>query len=356
MPLAEPMRIVAEQMQAYLAASDYLAGMTSTDLRDAILSYPQAGGKFLRPCLLLWSCRALGGNETHALPAALAVELFHTWTLVHDDIIDRDPTRRGRPTVHEEFRLRGQKQFAFGDSAPHYGQSMAILAGDVQHGWAVSLLAQIAEKGADPALALALIRDLESQVLPRLIEGEVLDVQLAHRPLSDITEADIMRVIGGKTAALFSFAARAGARIAKADGIENDPSVQALGDFGYNTGLAFQLQDDILGIIGNPAKMGKPVGSDIREAKRTLPLLYAWQQAPAETRKRLESLIGRADTTPAEIGEASRMLIDLGGIAYAQEIAQQYLDTALQCLEIIPSSIAKELLEAFAVITLERAK
>jgi len=347
-------------VRAYLETFTAKTPLHPAHLQEAVLSYLEAGGKYLRPCLALWCCRALGGSDEQALPAALAVEVFHTWTLVHDDIIDRDKTRRGRPTVHEEFRQKGESQLGLGEFAAHYGQSIAILAGDVLHGWAVCLLVEAAQQSGEGKegehLALELIREMEGEVLPRLIGGEVLDIQLSQRPLAEVTEEEILQLISGKTAALFAFSARAGAMLARGRYCPEDVQISALGNFGYHLGVAFQLQDDLLGLIGNEAELGKPVGSDIREGKRTLPLLYAWEKADEQQRGRMGEIVGHVNTTEKEIAEARGIIEDLGGIEYCRSMAKLHLCQAQEGLETIEEGAPKQLLGGLAQMMVERTR
>ncbi|MDA1192331.1 MAG: polyprenyl synthetase family protein, partial [Candidatus Poribacteria bacterium] len=147
----------------FLHDERYAAQFSPDHIRDAVYGYLRAGGKSLRPAVLLFSCGAVGGDEKAAIPVAAAVEISHTWTLVHDDIIDRDALRRGVPTVHEAFRRRAEDELGYGaNEAAHYGLSIAILAGDMQQGWAVSMLTELADRSpVDPRLALYLIREIE---------------------------------------------------------------------------------------------------------------------------------------------------------------------------------------------------
>jgi len=360
MELSQELEATTKRLRSYLEGSPYWNNRLSPEhLHDAVFSYLRTGGKYLRPCLLLWCCRALGGEEEKALPAALAVEVFHTWTLVHDDIIDRDDVRRSCPTVHEEFRQRGEEELGLGEFAPHYGQSLAMLAGDLQHGWAVCLLAEAAGKSnrrEDSSLALSLIRELEGDTLAALIEGEALDLVLSRRPLSEVSEEEILGMIAGKTAALFAFSARAGANLARGRYSPDDPQVKALGDFGHHAGMAFQLQDDILGITGTEAKLGKRVGADIREGKRTLPLLFSWHHAPPPLRQRLESIVGRAEASDGEIAEACHLLQSLGGVPQARQAAQRHLGEALKRLDAIPPGPDRKLLGDFVRFVIERGR
>jgi geranylgeranyl diphosphate synthase, type I len=357
MKITAELQATQQRLRSYLQSVDLARNLLPGHLSQAAQSYLKAGGKYLRPCLLLWCCRALGGKESDALPAALAVEIFHTWTLVHDDIIDRDVLRRGRPTVHEDFRRKGEAEFGLKEFAPHYGLSIALLAGDVQQGWAVTLLSQAGESLGEEAapLVLRLIRELEGEVLAQVIGGEALDVELSCRPLAQVTEAEVLQLIDQKTAALLAFSARAGALLGKGCYCPEDPQVRALEAFARQAGMAFQLQDDILGLVGKEAKLGKPVGSDIREGKRTLALIYAWRQADDATRRRLEAVIGNAQATEAALLEAGRVVSELGGIAYIQQVAERYLADALQALEVLRDIPEKQLLAEFASLMLARS-
>jgi len=142
--LLEQLTARRERVYQYLFESDYAAQFRPAHIRDAALSYLKMGGKSLRPAVLLLSCGAVGGDETVALPAAAAIEVYHTWTLVHDDIIDRDSRRRNAPTVHVEFASRGAHELGFsGADAAHYGIAIGILAGDVQQSWSYMLFHEL---------------------------------------------------------------------------------------------------------------------------------------------------------------------------------------------------------------------
>jgi len=356
--IEQELNATSQRLRSHLEASAYYKKVSPDHLREAAWAYLEVGGKYLRPCLLLWCCRALGGNEEKALPAALAIEVFHTWTLVHDDIIDRDAVRRGRPTIHEEFRRRGEMQLGLGEFSSHYGQSLAMLAGDVQHGWAVCLFSEAAPQDCHDedslALVLSLLRELEGEVLTRLVEGEVLDMQLSRRPLPEVKEEEILHLIAGKSAALFAFAAQVGAMLAKGRYCPEDAQVKALRGFGHHAGTAFQLQDDILGVSGREAELGKPVGSDVREGKRTLPLIFSWQHASSHLRRRLEEIVGKREASQQEIEEACALLQELGGIAHTRLLAEKHVTCALNCLEVLEPGPEKELLVRLAHFMVER--
>jgi geranylgeranyl diphosphate synthase type I len=325
-------------------------------ISDAVFSYMKQGGKSLRPAVLLFSCGAVGGDERRAIPAAAAIEVFHTWTLVHDDIIDRDKTRRGGPTVHEEFRIRAIEEMGYRSTeAKHYGMSVAMLAGDMQQGWAVSILADMAlNGGVDPNLALYLIRDSEMRVLSILIDGELRDIQYSKVPIESLSETIILDMLWKKTGVLYEFAGKAGAMIGLNTTDPNHEYVRSIASFASKCGTAFQLQDDILGIVGDEKKLGKPVGSDIREGKRTLVLYHAYQNADPSQREFLLSVLGNPRAKISQIKEATKLLRDLGGVEYTAQVARSYITDALAYLESIPASSYKDLLEAWATYMIER--
>lgn len=335
---------------------DYLAQCRSEqravpqDIHDAVYSYIMAGGKVLRPSVLLFACGAVGGDEARALPAAVAVELFHTWTLVHDDVMDRDATRRGRPTVHEEFRRRALGRDGYTPAeAQHYGLSIAIMTAEVQHGWEISLLTDLYDRShVDPAVVFTLIRTLETDVLLALVGGQTMDIQYAKLPIQSLTEGMILDMLWRKTGALYRFAGMAGAMIGLNTAEPSHPFVEALATFTSECGTAFQLQDDILGVIGDEQSLGKPVGSDIREGKRTIILSYAFHHASPGQRHRLLDVVGRKTATPDEVEEVTELLQSLGGIDHARTLARRRVETALMSLEKLPPSSHKELLARWA--------
>ncbi|HEX03700.1 MAG TPA: hypothetical protein ENH10_00890, partial [Bacteroidetes bacterium] len=181
----EELSSCADRVREVLNRQDYHSRFMPDDLRNSVMMYTLSGGKRLRPAILLWCCGAVGGDPSVALPAAAAVELFHTWTLVHDDIIDRDDRRRGGSTVHEHFhQVAKERHPELSDQEQrHYGVSVAVLAGDVQHGWSISLMTELARKnGIDPAVTLHLIEQLDNKVINLLVSGELLDIQYCQRP------------------------------------------------------------------------------------------------------------------------------------------------------------------------------
>lgn len=345
------------RLDDYLLDSGALARFRPDDIREAATLYIAAGGKRLRPAILLWSCGAVGGDPLRAIPAAAAVEVFHTWTLVHDDIIDRDDRRRGTETVHTRFRRLLQRRHPglSDDEATHYGKSIAILAGDVQHGWNVTMITELSTRdGLAPEVTLTLLRRLNDFAVNELIEGELLDIQYARRPLSDITVDDVELMLRKKTGVLYHFSAWAGGLIGRASAEADHPHVRALGQFAERCGLAFQLQDDVLGVAGDPEVTGKPVGGDIREGKRTTIVLDAWREADPAERSLMEEVLGDGDASDEAVGRVIDILRRRGGIERAHRRAQAHIDSALPLLDELPDTRWRRLLGAWADTMIHR--
>lgn len=337
-------------IQDYLFDPSNQIQFSHPHLEDAVYSYIKAGGKSLRPAVLMFSAGAVGGDEMSAIPAAASVELYHTFTLVHDDIIDRDELRRGVSTVHTEFSERGISEMGYDrPTAQHYGLAIAILAGDMQQGWSASLMPDLHQRyGVPPEVALGLVRLLFRETQVTLINGETLDILQAETPVDQLTEDDILHMLWQKTGILYQFAGLAGASIGLHEPDLNHPTVQAVGQFTGKCGTAFQVQDDILGITGSERSLGKPVGSDIREGKRTVIVLSALPNMSAADRDFTLNILGNPEATDDDIHRVMNLLRDAGGIDHAQNLARQQVADALQHLENLPETHYKSLLNSWA--------
>jgi geranylgeranyl diphosphate synthase type I len=349
------LRVRRDRVYEYLDAWPGSARFKPQDIHDALFSYVQRRGKALRPLLLLLSCGAAGGDEDQALPAAAAVEVFHTWTLVHDDIIDRDDTRRGHPTVHAMYRNHAISEHGHAaQDAAHYGTTVAILAGDVQQAWTYGLLADLAHRGVPLPLVLELIKRMATDLTPRLLEGEMLDVQYSLMPAETLDEDRILHMLTMKTGTLLEYAAWCGARI----GLGSRPDVSGVGErlgrFASLCGTAFQLHDDVLGLTADESRLGKPVGSDIREGKRTLIVYKALKRAGPADRQFLLATLGKGDASPAEVEQALAILGSTGACDEVAALAHGYVEQALSILESLPASDYRELLRSWALFLLAR--
>ena len=344
-------------IRKYILDDRDISRFNPEDIRWAVTAYVRYGGKRLRPAILLFSCGVVGGDETKALPAAAAVEIFHTWTLVHDDIIDRDAMRRGQSTVHEYYyKKSATKDSSFRlspEEARHYGISIAIMTGDIQHGWGISLMAELTTRaGVDPKLTLDLINELDTTVLNTLVEGEVLDIQFSYVDIESLNPEMIEDMLWKKTGALYEFCGRAGAMIGV--GKRNDPRVEAVAKFAALCGTAFQLQDDILGIVGKVKTLGKPIGSDLREGKRTLVVYYTYKNASPAERKRMMNVLGNQSATDDEINDIIDLMRNRGGIEYVSKRSREFIEQAKPYLDILPDSSYKALLFEWAKYMIER--
>lgn len=341
---------------SYLKSEEFKTWFQPAELREAVYSYVNRAGKRLRPAVLLLACGAVGGEEQEAIPAAAAVEMFHTWTLVHDDLIDNDEKRRGGYTVHAQCSKVAKEEMGYTDhQAKDYGRDVAILAGDVQQGWAVSLLCDCSLKGkVKPEVTITLIRMLESYVLNTLVSGETLDILFAKQPVESFEPEQIIDMLWRKTGALYEFAARAGAMIGLDTADANERRVVALSNFTSRCGTAFQLQDDILGIVGDEKQLGKPVGSDIREGKRTTIIYHVFKNASPEEKDRLLSVLGNHKATADEVSEVTELLMRLGGVSETQRMARRIIEDARTELDVLPESAYKDTLLAWADFMISR--
>jgi geranylgeranyl diphosphate synthase type I len=208
--------------------------------------------------------------------------------------------------------------------------------------------------GVNAALVLRLVGELATNVQLKLVEGELLDVQYAKREVRALSEALVVEMLRKKTGILYEFAGRAGATIGLGDATMTDPRIANIGEFCSRCGTAFQLQDDILGVIGSAEKTGKPVGADIREGKKTLIVYRALLNANEAQRQELLSIIGNVGATADEIARATKLLIDLGGIEYTQKLATSMVDEGLQLLLQLPASTHRDLLQQWAEYLIDR--
>ena len=339
----------------YLLQERFAARFQPEHIRSAVYSYIKGGGKSLRPAVAMLACGALGGDEARALPVAAAIEVFHTWTLVHDDVIDRDERRRGIATVHHEFAARAKDELGWDDSeSAHYGRTIALLAGDVQQAWSWSLMFEAhLRHGVRAELVLRLAHDLASRITPLLVEGETLDVQYAGSARG-LDEALVVDMLWKKTGALYEFAGRAGAAIGLDDAEAGHPCAEAIARFCSLCGTAFQLQDDILGVTGDARQLGKPVGSDIREGKTTLLTLKALEGADGAQRAQIQRTLGNPAASAEDIAGIVGVFRELGAIDYARDLARRYVDDALGHLDALPHSENRDLLAQWARYMVER--
>ncbi len=298
--------------------------VASIDALTTINRYLQVGGgKRLRPALLLLTNRLFGPSTDSARRLAAVVEMIHTATLVHDDVIDLAKTRRGRPSTNVVW-----------------GNHTSVLAGD----WLYMQAFQVAVRERNFHILDVLI-----SLTQMMVEGELLQLERLHR--IDITEADYMELVDRKSASLFSACASLGAVAARAD-----ESVESnLGDFAWNLGMAFQLVDDILDFTSTDKILGKPAGNDLREGKVTLPIIYALETATAEERSAIKTVISEASYEQVPFMRILQILGQHGAIARAYERAHAFTERSRAIITRFPESPAQRALQAVVDLVTERS-
>lgn len=350
---------VGTRLRTHLLQAPFLSQLSNGPIKDRLLDYVIRGGKNLRPAMACLACGALGGEPENAIDVGVAIEMTHTWTLVHDDIIDRDETRRGGPSIHAGIRM---EYHDWEDNNPamtadHLGTSLALLIGDAQHAMAMDILSYAGLKGQIPAnLALFLIGELEGKVLVALLSGEVDDIFQTGIPLNKITQEEILLMLERKTGALLTFSVVSGGLVALGTPNPTHPHIEALKTYGDNLGIAFQLKDDILGITGDEKILGKPIGSDFKEGKRTLAVKTAWDNGSPNEKSRIEALLGKADLNEDEALEMRSLVISTGALEQTEKLAAQHIDLALEALRSLPETLYRNLLADIAKFTLTRKK
>lgn len=264
------------------------------------------GGKRLRPFMVMKSCQILGGAQRHALIAASAVEMIHNFTLVHDDIMDNDEIRHGVPTTHKKF-----------------GMPVAILAGDVLFSKAYEI---ITNSKLPHELSSKLAARL-SRACVEVCEGQILDIKMAASKKIP-REKEYITMINKKTAALFDVSCSMGAICSNAQ----ISDIRNLSEFGKNLGIAFQITDDLIGVMGDPTITKKPVGNDLREGKKSLPILLAINRAKGRDKKIILGCFGNPKAKKENLENAVKIIKKLGIEEEVRKKANYYAKKAEKSL------------------------
>ena len=289
------------------------------------------GGKLLRPALCLLCCEASGDDWHAALPAAAAIELLHNFTLLHDDIEDASAERHGRATV---WRI--------------WDVAEAINAGDGMLALSHATLLRLDEREHPAERVLRAARMLDDATL-RLCEGQHRDLIVNRRPHA--TRNDYLAMIEGKTATLLSASCSIGALLANA----SDETISGLQEFGRRLGLAFQIRDDVLGVWGIEEETGKPSSDDLRNGKRSYPIVAALERATEEQREALQALLNRASQYDDALAAARAMLGRLGAREESERAAREQAESAIEVIAGLPLEPARRgELEALARFAAER--
>lgn len=291
-----------------LAASPlllYSMGWADADGRAIVATE----GKALRPTLCLFACEAAGGILDRAMPAAVSLELVHNFSLIHDDVQDRDETRHHRPTVWAVW-----------------GDAKALVAGNVMNVVADASLAELAQLGVSLQDANRVARLLTEAYL-EMIEGQFLD--LSYEGRSDVGMRAYLGMISKKTGALFRCALNVGALLGGGD----TPTVRAFRECGRHLGFAFQVRDDVLGIWGDDDTTGKPVGADIRRKKNSLPVVYAMSKARGTDASVLESVYRSESIDDEAVDDVLGIMDCLSVKDYAEGLVAEHCDATLSSLD-----------------------
>jgi octaprenyl-diphosphate synthase len=282
----------------------------------------EGGGKRLRPALVLLSSKMCGYEGAPAIRLATVVELIHTATLVHDDVIDGAEIRRGRPSTNMRW-----------------GNHMSVLAGDWLYMQAFNVA--LAERNFK-------ILDLFIGLTQVMVEGELLQLTCLRRP--DLTEDEYLELAYRKTACLFSASLRVGALLANKD--EEEESL--LGSYGINLGLAFQLIDDVLDFASSEEVLGKPVGNDLREGMVTLPLVYLLQKCTPEETRKIARVLREGSFDAAQFQEIRELMDRYQALQAVRERAQDLADKARRCLDHFPPSPYRDALRSLPDFIVDR--
>ena len=292
-----------------------------SSLYDPVRHAVEGGGKRLRPVIVLAACEAAGGNPEDAIDAAVAVELLHTFTLVHDDIMDKDTLRRGRETVHKKWN-----------------SSAAILAGD-----AILVLAYQSLMRTKGDKIKSIVNVFNDGILG-VCEGQALDIELEQK--EEVSNLEYMEMIEKKTGMMIAMAAGIGAIIG---GAETD-DVEKFKAFGLELGNAFQLQDDYLEITSTKSKMGKSLGSDLVKGKKTFLLINALKLANTEQNKELSAILNKEDILRVDLIRVGEIFQEIGVFDLTRKLIEKSIAIALSNLEFIDLDARKNLVEITGMV------
>jgi geranylgeranyl diphosphate synthase type I len=304
------------------------------ELYQASSHYIKSGGKRLRPIMTIKSCEMFGGTEIDALPAASAVEFIHNFSLVHDDIMDNDDIRHGIPTVHK-----------------HFGMPLAILSGDILFSKAFHMLSCNSNDLIKKNSLLEMLRRLSTACI-EICEGQAQDILLTKLN-SFPTEEEYIEMISKKTAALFEVSCAMGV-LSSRDASETD--VKNLASFGKNSGIAFQLIDDLIGIKGNSKLTGKTVGNDVREGKKTFPILLSIKNVEPMKRQKIIKVFGSKSCNQSDIEEAVKIISSVQIEQTVRDTAMKYIEKAINSISIYNESYSKNMLLEILFFIVNRSK
>jgi len=308
--------------------NDFLPYERPDNLMAATVQYPRAGGKRMRPAMVLAAAGAVGGDKDKAIPLAVAIEYIHNFTLIHDDYMDGDEKRRGMTTIHVG-----------------YGGPTAILAGDALFAKAFEVIAHL----ETPDNVMREVLKVVTRAVWDLARGQQMDVNNENG--EEVTMDEYIETIRLKTSVLFAAGAAGGALIGGAD----KKTANAIHEYAMLLGVAFQMFDDVLGLIGDPVKLGKSVGNDVRKGKSTVMVTHALKNIKDQkTMKEFRSVLGKIDASENDIQKARKIMENAGSVDFALKMATDYTKRAIAKLDILKPSDDKEFMIALAEYAMGR--
>jgi geranylgeranyl pyrophosphate synthase len=312
---------------------DMEAALGKEDQRiyGVLIPFIRRGGKRVRPALCLLSCGAAGGDRGSSVGISAIIELFHNFTLIHDDIEDGAQFRRGEPALHRS-----------------HGIAMALNSGDALY----TLLWRSLVSLDIPPSKLRKLQRLCADGFKRVVDGQGVEISWIHEGRFDVSEKDYLQMIDGKTSALMGLSCEVGALMAGAKA----PIRSALRDYGELLGAAFQIHDDVLNLTGDFSKYQKEIGGDITEGKRTLMVVHCLKNAPEGEAKELSSILSSHPSDKAHIERAIKILQNHGSIEYARERASSLVKKAKSRLSKLPQSEDRAALETIADYVIGRER
>lgn len=315
-------RLIADDLTKLESTIQQLITTKIGFIKEIVNHIIRSGGKRVRPILIILTARLCGYKDEKHIPYAAIVEFIHTATLLHDDVVDNAQTRRGSSTANTVW-----------------GNEPSVLVGDFLFSKSFELMTH---NGNEEILRIM------SEATTALAEGEILE--LLKTCDADTTEEEYLEIINNKTASLFSAACEVGAILGKVD----QKKRLALKDFGYNLGMAFQLTDDVLDYISYDAVLGKRVGTDLKEGKVTLPLIYALKSSTDKEKTYINNVLGKARVTAKDFERISKIIRKYGGVEYTVNATKQFIDEAKGKLQSFQPSAYKESLITLADYILAR--
>lgn len=293
------------------------------ELIGVLQEFTLRGGKRLRASLVYYGHRCFSGHESEAVwKAAMCLELVQSFLLIHDDVIDEDETRRGGRTVHRHYADVHGKRYHRKEPG-HFGESMAILCGDL----ALALAYEVMGRLVLDAPTRRTLLDKMNSMVTQAIYGECMDV--LSEVERDVSEEDIQRVSLLKTA---SYTVEGPLQMGALLGGADSEGLEILSRYAVPLGRAFQVQDDILGLFGDAERLGKPVGSDIREGKRTSLILKTFEKASPGEQAFLEQVVGKKEVTEEEVERLRRLVVETGALEACRQMARDLVEESRRVL------------------------